>query len=257
MDTLAAGNSRLHTLDPRAKILTTLIYVGMVVSFGKYDISAMIPFIVYPLVLMAAGGIPAGFLFKKILLVAPFAFFVGIFNPLFDQTVIVHLGPVPLTGGWISFFSILLRFALTVGAALILISLTGFHAVCMGLEKLKVPRPFVVQLLFLYRYMFVLVEEASRMVRARSLRSFKSRGRGLKVFGFMIGHLLLRTIDRAQRIHLAMCCRGFDGHIRLIHPMRFGARETVFCVGWIALFTMMRLINIPQVLGHLMTGFFV
>lgn len=255
MDTLAAGNSPLHRMDPRAKLITTLMFIGTVVSFGKYDISALVPFTLYPFVLMAWGGLPASYLAKKILLVSPFAFFIGIFNPLIDQHVIAHLGSLPITGGWISFFSILLRFALTVGAALVLIALTGFHTVCMGLEKLKVPRPFVVQLLFLYRYIFVLMDEGARMVRARSLRSFNAKGRGLKIFGSMIGHLLLRTMDRAQRIHLAMCCRGFDGHIRLIHPMTFGVRETAFVLGWSALFITMRLYNIPQILGQLVTEY--
>ncbi|MBU1172844.1 MAG: cobalt ECF transporter T component CbiQ [Proteobacteria bacterium] len=255
MDTLAVGKTSLHTLDPRAKLVTTMVFIGTVVSFGKYDISALIPFVIFPIVLVAWGGLPTAYLIKKIMIVSPFAFFIGIFNPLIDQTVIMHMGSLHITGGWISFASILLRFALTVGAALVLISLTGFHAVCMGLEKLGVPRPFVVQLLFLYRYIFVLMDEAGRMIRARALRSFNSNGRSLKIFGSMIGHLLLRTMDRAQRIHLAMCCRGFDGHIRLIHPMAFGIREAAFVLGWSALFISMRLYNIPHILGKLVTEF--
>ena len=65
--------------------------------------------------------------------------------------------------------------AITV-VALILIAVTGFNAVCLALDKLGTPRVFVVQLVFLYRYMFVLVDEAARMVRARSLRTFEGGG---------------------------------------------------------------------------------
>ena len=60
-------------------------------------------------------------------------------------------------------------------AALILIALTGFNAVCRALTRLGVPRLFVVQLLLFYRYIFVLVDEAERMEMARSLRSFDSQ----------------------------------------------------------------------------------
>jgi cobalt/nickel transport system permease protein len=111
---------------------------------------------------------------------------------------------------------------LTVTAALILVSLTGFNAVCASLLKLGVPRPFAVQLLFFYRYIFVLVDEAERMVRAGSLRAFNSGAMGFKNFISLLSHLLLRTLDRAERIYLAMRCRGFDGRIRIIRTMNIG-----------------------------------
>ena len=59
------------------------------------------------------------------------------------------------------------------------------------------PASLSAQLLFLYRYLFVLIDEASRMARARAMRSFDGRGMGMKVFSYLIGQLLLRTIDRA------------------------------------------------------------
>jgi cobalt/nickel transport system permease protein len=75
---------------------------------------------------------------------------------------------------------------------------------------------------------------------------------GVKVFGQMAGQLLLRTLDRAQRIHLAMLCRGFDGEIRMLRPMRIGAPEIAFFLGWSSLFLTFRLINLPLWLGHLL-----
>jgi cobalt/nickel transport system permease protein len=165
------------------------------------------------------------------------------------------VGPLGISGGWISFFSILLRFMMTVGVALILVATTGYHAVCMALEKMGVPQVFVVQLLFLHRYLFVLVDEASRMVRARSLRSFQGKGLSMRVFGSMAGHLLLRTMDRAQRIHQAMLCRGFDGNLRPFHPLKVRAWEVLFLLGWSAFFLLMRFYNVPRFLGTLMQGF--
>ncbi len=66
----------------------------------------------------------------------------------------------------------------------------------------------------------MLIDEAKRLVRARALRSFKSRGMGIAVFGQLVGQLLLRTIDRSQRIHQAMLSRGFNGEIRLLGKFR-------------------------------------
>lgn len=253
LDRLAAGRSAIHRLDPRAKLVTTLVFVCTVVSFGKYEISALLPFLCFPLALVLAADLPAAPLLKKLLLAAPFAFFIGVFNPLFDRQVLLQIGDFAISGGWVSFASILLRFALTVFAALVLIATTSFTGVCMAMERLGAPRIFALQLLFLHRYLFVLVDEAQRMVRARALRSFHGRGMGLKVAGHMAGQLLLRTLDRAQRIHQAMLCRGFDGEIRMLRPLRIGRREIVFTLGWSALFVLLRLVNLPLLAGDFLT----
>lgn len=253
LDALARGNTAVHRLDPRAKLVTCLVFLVCVASFDKYTIAALLPFLVFPVVLAASAGLPFGFLGKRLLVVAPFAVFIGIFNPFFDHRVLLQLGPVAVTGGWVSFASILLRFVLTISIALILIATTSFPGVCMALEGIGAPRVFAVQLLLLYRYLFVLVNEALRMVRARALRSFHGRGLGMRIFGQMIGQLLLRTLERAQRVHLAMLCRGFDGEIRSLRRLHIGRAELLFTGGWSALFVLLRLYNLPQLLGSWIT----
>ena len=220
LDTLASGKTPLHRLDPRIKVLTTALFIVCVVSFDKYAIAAMLPFAVFLTVIMELGGVPPTYLINKLLITSPFAIMVGIFNPFFDQQIMLQLGPIGVSGGWLSFFSILLRFSLTVSATLILIATTGFNSVCMALERLGIPKIFAVQLLLLYRYIFVLIAEGQRMYQARALRSFQRRRMDIKTFSYFIGQLLLRTIDRGQRIHLAMLCRGFDGTIRTRQNLR-------------------------------------
>lgn len=252
LDALAGRHSPIHALEPRAKLVTTLVFVVTLVSCGKYEIAALLPFLLFPLTLVLVADLPAGMLLKKVALAAPFAFFIGIFNPLLDTQVLLQIGSLDINGGWISFVSILLRFFLTVFAALILIATTSFTGVCVAMERLGAPSIFALQLLLLYRYLFVLLDESQRMVRARALRSFAGRGLGLKVIGPMLGTLLLRTLDRAQRIHRAMLCRGFDGEIRMLRPSHIGYREVCFTLGWSAFFLLSRWVNLPQILG----GFF-
>jgi len=256
MDTLASGDSPLHRLDPRVKLITTLAFIVTVVSFDKYALSELIPFFIFPIFQISLGGLPTGYLLRKVLMISPFAALIAIFNPLMDREILLQIGSISVSGGWVSFFSILTRFLLTVTAALLLIAATGFNTVCTALARLGVPRPFVVQLMFLYRYIFVLTDEASRMVRAISLRSFHSGGMSFKTFVPMMGHLLLRTLDRAQRIHLAMLCRGFDGRICIVRSMKIGYNEVVFAIGWSVLFVILRCYNIPKMLGALVIGFF-
>jgi len=251
LDLLARQNTLIHQLDPRTKLMTTLVFIASVISFNKYTVTGLIPFVIFPLSLMALGNLPPRYLLKKIFIAAPFAFFVGIFNPIFDHEVMVRIGYMGISGGWISFASIMIRFFLTVSAALILIASTGFDEVCLALRKMGMPASLSTQLLFLYRYLFVLIDEASRMARARAMRSFNGRGMGVKVFSYLIGQLLLRTIDRARRIHLGMLCRGFDGELRLVRAFRLNGRDVAFFLGWSTLFIVMRRYDVPQLIGDL------
>lgn len=252
LDIIARETSWLHRLDPRTKLLTTLIFIVTVVSVDKYAITQLVPFVIYPLALATLGNIPSGYILKKICLVAPLAIVLGAFNPFIDRATLVHIGSFSISGGWVSFGSLLIRFALTVGSALVLIGITSFDGICLALEKLGVPKVFVNQLLFLYRYLFVLLDEALRMSRARVLRTIDASRPGLKTFSSMAGHLLLRATRRAERIHLAMLCRGFDGHIRSMTATAFGTLDLAFALGWTSLFLFFRLYNLPEIIG---TGF--
>jgi cobalt/nickel transport system permease protein len=256
MDRLSRQDTMVHRLDGRAKLLTTLIFIVTVVSFKRYEVSALFPFLIYPVALCALGDIPLSFLARKIALIAPFAVLIGVFNPMIDRQVITTLGSLEISGGWVSLASILVRFTLTVGAALTLVAVTGFNEVCAALEKLGAPRIFVVQLMFLYRYLFVLVDESIRMVRARALRAFNGKGTGLRTFGSLVGHLLLRTLDRAQRIHMAMSCRGFSGEIRVFRPGSFGLGDAAFVLGWSVFFIGARLFDLSRLIGETVTGLF-
>jgi cobalt/nickel transport system permease protein len=253
LDRLARLDTPVHRVDPRAKVVTTAVYIVCVVSYGKYDLLGLLPFAVFPVVLATEGGLPLGFLGRLLLVVSPFALVMGAFNPLFDREVVAQVGAWGVTGGWVSYASIVLRFLLTAGAALVLTATTSFTGICLALQRLKVPDVLVTQLLLLFRYIFVLGDEASRMGQARRLRSFGRRGMGWRVHGQLLGQLLLRTFARAQRIYLAMKARGFDGEIRVARRLHFRASDLWFTLGWSAAFIAFRAVNVPLVLGHLVT----
>lgn len=250
MDTLAAGDSPLHRIDPRVKLVTTVLFIATVVSFNKYAVLGLLPFFSFPIILIMLGNLPAGYILKKVLIVSPFAVLVGMLNPLFDRAILYHIGSVGISGGWVSFLSILLRFVLTVTSALVLIASTGFNSVCVALEKFRVPTPFILQLLFLYRYLFVLTEESDRVLKARAVRSFSSRPMKFKTFVSIIGHLLLRTLDRAQRVYRAMCCRGFDGRMHITRTLRINFKDIGFVISWIVFFILFRFFDLSVKLGE-------
>lgn len=254
LDLLALQDSPVHRLDARAKVLATLLFIIAVMSYSRYELSALLPLSLFPVSLAIRGNLPAAYLLKRIAPVLPFAVLVGLFNPLLDRQVMLRLGTFPVSGGWLSCSSIVVRALLTATAALVLVSCTGFNAICHALNQLGFPRAFTTQLLFLYRYLFVLIEEARQVSRARELRSCDGKGLGIRNSGSLLGNLLLRTWERAERIHLAMLSRGFAGDFPLRGTTAFGWREMAFLSGWAALFLALRTWNVSDLLGRLCTG---
>jgi cobalt/nickel transport system permease protein len=79
---------------------------------------------------------------------------------------------------------------------------------------------------------------------------------GFRTFISIIGHLLLRSLDRAERIYLAMRSRGFDGNIRMIKTIKLGWKDLVFIAVWAILFIVFRMNNIPMRLGDIVMEVF-
>ncbi len=248
LDELASRDTPLTRIDPRAKLIAALAFVFVVVSHERHAVAALLPLALFPLVLAVQGEVPAAPLLRKLALMAPFVLMVGLFNPWLDRAPVPLFGELTLAAGWWSFASILLRFLLTVGTALVLVAGTGMGPLCAALARLGVPRVFTVQLLFLYRYSFVLGAEAARLATARRLRS-AGRPPALNSYGPLLGQLLLRAFQRAQCIHQAMQARGFDGEWRSLRTLRWQPRDTVFVLGWCAAFAALRAVDLPQWLG--------
>jgi len=92
------------------------------------------------------------------------------------------------------------------------------------------PRVMVMILSFMYRYIFVLVDEAMRMRQARDSRNFGgSRLWQMRTIGNMIGTLFIRSYERGERVYAAMLARGFDGQSRTLDRLNF--RPTDACFG--------------------------
>lgn len=256
LDRLSYQSTFIHRLDPRVKLIVTFLYLFTVVSFPKYEIIALFPFFLYPVLLMTLGDIPFLAIIKKVAIVSPFAIFVGIFNPLLDSGQAALLPGFTISAGWFSFLSIIIKFILTVSAALLLIATTSFPGACHGLRQLCVPSLFVSQLLFLYRYIFVLMEETMRIVRARDMRSYGQRGKSMKVFIRLAGIIFLRTVERAERVYDAMLARGFHGDMPTLKPFRLKIGDFCFAIPAVVLLFIFRFYHVSEAIGRYVQGVF-
>lgn len=240
LELVAEHHFPLQRLDARAAFAVTLLYLISMLSLPLTALSNLLLYAVYPILLSSGAGTKYDSIFRQSLAVLPFLLFIGIFNPWYDHRVHFYVNNIPVTAGWLSFFSIIIRGLFSVQAVLLLIRITGFHRLCLGMRRMGVPAFFSSQLLFVYRYLFVLLQEALSMQRARAARSYGRRSYPLKMWGIFAGQLLIRTANRAERIHRAMLARGFTGAIPLSHPLVWRKKDTLYLVGWVLLFIALR-----------------
>ncbi len=249
LDRHAYGDSLIHRLDPRAKVLATLVFILTVVSFDKYAVAPLLPFLFFPVVTAALGSVPLGLILRRFAVTLPFILLVGIFNPLLDRAAMIQVAGLQISGGWVSFTSILLRGLLCVMAGIVLIATTRLPMIAEALGGLRFPKALVVQLLLLYRYLFVLMDEAGRMRRARALRA-GTRKISLRDAAGMLSSLLLRTVDRSEAVWHAMLARGFAGEIRSPNRLHWHLADTLFLALVAAACTTLRVHPIADRVGE-------
>jgi cobalt/nickel transport system permease protein len=108
------------------------------------------------------------------------------------------------------FLSALAKSNLCVLTLLLLTWTTPFHEILAELRRLHFPSVMLSTLALMYRYVPVLLDESRRMQRARASRTFvKSRRLAWRNLSTIIGQLFIRSVERAERIYLAMCARGW------------------------------------------------
>lgn len=253
LEDLAGKRTFVHRLHPLAKLLTAVIYITAVVSFNRFEVIQLFPFFLYPVLLLSLAELPAGPVLKRVLFVEPMIIGIGILNPLLDHSH-VQVAGFSMSGGWLTFLSLVVKSSLTVSAGVLLVATTGMEPLAAALRMLRVPRIFVLQLLLTWRYISVLIEEVLRMQRAHSLRAPGQRGIHPAQWGAFAGQLLLRTFDRAQRVHESMLLRGFDGEYRPGGIRRLNAMDALWLTGWSGFFLLARLVDLPSSIGRLMTG---
>lgn len=254
LEELSYRDSFVHRIHPAAHLLVTLGYIVTVASFGKYELAAMLPLLVYPVFVLASGDIPAREILRRILPALPLVLGIGLFNPLFDRRVVAEIAGVGISAGWVSLLSIVLRCCLCVAAALLLVSVSGMGGISSALIGFRAPRILVMQLQMTFRYIHVLGEEAGRISLAHKLRAPGRSGIAFRQWGPLAGQWLLRTLKRAGRVHQAMLCRGYDGAMPEAKRRALRPADILYALGWAAFFVAARAVDIPSALGALVMG---
>ncbi len=187
----------LHRAAPQVKLAGALVLlVGTVLLPRRLDATYLAPAALLFL-LWAVCRMPLRYTGRRLLVIEPFILGIALMSLLRADAAPVFLGAV-------------LKSNLCVLALLLLTWTTPFHEILRVLRRLRAPPVMLTTLALMVRYLPVLAEEATRMQRARASRTLSRQRRVLwRNLTAIAAHLFVRTADRAERIYLAMCARGW------------------------------------------------
>ena len=252
MDEFAVQASPVHDLNAGAKLLGTVVYILIVMSFDKYDLSGLVPMVLWPVFLFQLSGIPVRTCFYKLRIVLPLVMAVGLFNPFFDRDIMLYIGNIGVSGGVISMLTLMLKGVFCLMASFLLVATTPFDSICAALRRIHVPATLVTLLLLTYRYVGVMTEELAVMTDAYHLRAPGQKGIHISAWGSFLGQLLLRSMDRAQELYASMLLRGYHQHFHYAPIKPFKGRDAVYLVLSLMFFLLIRYCNVAELIGGLL-----
>ncbi len=194
IDRYSGLDSPIHRLDPRIKIPAAVLAIITIVATPP----AFTPFAIYGAVALAlwiASKLPFRYLLSRIAITLPFV-------------AVMTLGIA--FGRWQLFIFTLMRAVLSLCFLILLTSTTQFPLLLEGLRRYRLPEVLHSLLSFMYRFIYIIIDEFHRLNRGRQSREtggqlkLSWRGRG-----WMLGTFLIRSIERSERVYSAMLARGY------------------------------------------------
>ena len=226
------GDSIVHKLDPRLKIIMMLFYIMAVVMTGFDHLIYLIYLTFFLLVLSMMSNVSLFHFLSKLMRIYPMFFFVSLLilfvpssSPIYFEWYLIRI----YQDGLQNFILINLKSVIIMFMSLLLMSTTDYMLLLKGLEKFRIPKIIIAILSFLYRFMFLLIDEIERLWMAYRSRYIElSFWKRLKYMGKKIGILFIRTYERGERVYLSMDARGFKGEIRTIEHLHWRYLDTLY-----------------------------
>ena len=242
----APRTSLIASLDPRLRVVAACVFGISVVSMST--LPALLASLLMALGLLALSGLPPRATLKRMAMMDGFIFFMLALLPFTvpGDPIFTLWG---LAASWQGLWQAVAIAVTATAVILTLMTLAGsMEPVTLGhaLYRLKVPETLVHLMMFTIRYISVLREEYLRLRMAMKVRAFRpgTNWHTYRSFGYLVGMMLVRAIDRSERILDAMKCRGFSGRIVLLHDFRLARLDYVFAAGFAVLIFALLLVDL-------------
>lgn len=220
----------LLALDPRVRVVAAVLFAVVVVALSSF--LALFVALGLAVTTMLVARLPVGPTLRRVAAMDGFIVFMLLMLPFTTPgDVVFSVGPLQATEqGFLLALMIALKANAIVMALLALVGTIEPAELGHALWRLRTPPALVHLLLFTVRYIEVLEREYRRLRLAMRARAFQPRNslHTYRSIGYLFGMLLVRSLDRSERILDAMKCRGFDGRFHVVEQFSLGRQDAVF-----------------------------
>ncbi|MEW6510203.1 MAG: cobalt ECF transporter T component CbiQ [Bacteroidota bacterium] len=196
IDRYARGDSAIHRIAPGVKMGSALAVVVITVAVPEWPMVFYGGLVAAMCVVAAMARIPAGFMLRRLLTLQPFIVGGALFALAQPE-------------GWSMAARVLVKSNICLATMILLANTTRFSSMLDVLSRLHAPSLLITILSLMYRYVFLLIDQTERMARARRSRMFIRGRRSWRHTAGIVGHLFVRSVERAERVYAAMTARGW------------------------------------------------
>jgi len=226
---LAGGDSLIQRLDPRVKILVVFLFSVLVAVSNRFVVLLLGLALGLSMALLAR--LPVKQVLARLVPVNLFIIFLWFFLPFTLQgTPLFSVGPLVGTHEGVLYAARISIKSNTIMAVLIaLVASTSLLTLGHAMHDLKIPKKLVHLFFFTYRYIHVIHKEYLRLINAMKVRGFRpgTNMHTYRTFAYLVGMLLVKSSDRADRVHSAMLCRGFRGNLYSLSAFSLRASDVI------------------------------
>ena len=229
----AAGNSLIHRLDPRIRLLAALV-LTVPMAFLHHQ-NAALAGLASGFLLILLARLPLAKVLARLVVVNVFILFLWVFIPFsLPGTELFAWGPFAATTQGVDLaLLITIKSNAIVLALMALLGTISVQDLGPAMQRLKIPAKLCHILLFTYRYVFVIHQEYVTMRQAMRARGFKPKTdkHTYRSYAWLIGMLLVKSWDRAERVYDAMRCRGFRNRFYSLTKFTTSSKDYAFMAG--------------------------
>ena len=248
-DNVDNSSTARGVVHPLSRVIVTLFYILIVVSYSNYDLTGLAGMVLYLLAQIIWHDISVGIMFKRVWPVFLLTGVVGAAGPVMNRETCGMVGGIMVTYGMISMITLMIKGIFCVMASYVLVVTTGMRKICHALRLLHIPEEIVTVIMLMHRYLIVLIKEVERLQQAYRLRAPNQKGLHFKTWGSFVGLLLLRSMDRAEEVYESMKLRGFQGRLQYSPLNSSKGRSILYVLLWGICFLLLRMFPVFQIVG--------
>jgi cobalt/nickel transport system permease protein len=225
IERLASGDSPVHRLDARVKILICFSAIVALVAFPRGGGTFLLALVFAGLLvlLIAVSRVRLRDFFLRMLAILPFGLSILLVQILFpadpgaSPAVVATLpfGMVVTAEALELAAQVGTRFVLCLGFIILLSSTTTVQDLLTGARRLGLPSELTLMFGMMIRYLFVFGQMYIRIRNALATRCFNPLDRALpygyrlRQIGYTLGTMFIRSYEQGERTYIAMACRGY------------------------------------------------